>query len=134
MNGPYDDIIDLPHHTSSTRARMSNLDRAAQFSPFAALSGYDAAIRECTRLTDQRSELDECRKAALNATLQAILEQIHRSPQVTVIHFLPDLKKDGGAYVQTTGHVKKIDPIAGLILFTDGRAIPIEQLYDIRLE
>ena len=131
MSGPYDDIIDFPHHTSSKRARMARRDRAAQFSPFAALSGYDAAIQETARLTDQPAELDESRKAALNEVLCSILEQIDSTPQVTILHFRPDERKEGGTYVQTTGRVKKIDPIGRYLLLSDGQTIPIERIYEI---
>lgn len=131
MTHAYDDIIDLPHHTSPRRVRMSNLDRAAQFSPFAALTGYEAALQETARLTDKPAELDESRKAALNETLRFLLDRIDLTPRITVIHFQSDARKEGGAYVQTTGQLKKIDPIGRYLLFTDGRIIAIEQIYEI---
>ena len=95
--GNYDDIIDLPHHVSETHPPMSRADRAAQFSPFAALTGYDAAVRETARMTERRIELDEGVKAELNARLNCILEHLSEHPQVSITYFMPDEKKSGGA-------------------------------------
>ncbi|MGN0335532.1 MAG: hypothetical protein ACI4DV_07725 [Lachnospiraceae bacterium] len=127
----YDDIINLPHHVSSTRPQMSIIDRAAQFSPFAALTGYDAAVKETERLTDERMELDESRKRILNEKLQMIAESLAEHPEITVTYFRPDEKKSGGAYVSYTGHIKKIDEYERTIVMTEGRKIPIEQIYEI---
>jgi len=109
MTGTYDDIINLPHHVSVTRPHMTAVDRAAQFSPFAALTGYDAAIRETARLTDERVELDEYIKDALNKRLQIIAERMKEQPEITITYFQPDTKKSGGANITDTGTVKKID-------------------------
>ena len=103
----YDKIINLPHHVSSTRPHMSMIDRAAQFSPFAALTGYDAAVRETARLTEQKIELDEYEKAALDQRILLLQEHLKELPEVTITHFVPDERKDGGKYVSITEAVKK---------------------------
>lgn len=130
----YDDILHLPHPVSKRRSRMSNYDRAAQFSPFAALTGFDATIEEAGRLTDRRIELDEGGKALLNEKLQEILEMIDSQPQVTITHFVYDERKAGGAYISTTGRVKKIDEYNRAILLTDGMAISIPEILNIYVE
>lgn len=107
MTNPYDDIINLPHHTSTSRPRMSTHDRAAQFSPFAALTGYESAITEAGRLTDKRFELDEYVKADLNERLCKLRDHIDEQPDVSIVYFQPDDKKSGGAYITVTGGVKK---------------------------
>ena len=107
MSGNYEDILYLPHHVSGTRRQMSMTDRAAQFSPFAALTGYDAAIRETARLTEEEIELDEYEVAELNRKLQWLAE--HKDAEVSIVHFIKDAKKEGGAYVKDTGILKKID-------------------------
>lgn len=127
----YADLINLPHHVSPTRPKMSMIDRAAQFSPFAALTGYDAAVKETARLTDERIELTDENKAMLDGKLQMLLEQLPRRPEVTITYFEPDRKKTGGAYVSVTGVVKKIDEYAQSIVLENGTAISIEQLYEI---
>lgn len=131
MTGPYDDIINLPHHVSDRRPRMPRDKRAAQFSPFAALTGYDAAIGETARLTGTRLELDEYAIAALNKKLGILADEIAARPEVVVTHFQPDAKKEGGLYVTTTGTVKKIDEYARDIVLMDGRRIPVEDVVEI---
>jgi hypothetical protein len=131
MTNSYDDIIHLPHHVSKTRPQMPILDRAAQFAPFAALSGYDAAIRETARLTDERLELDEHTKNALSDRLQIIAERIDERPEISITYFVPDKKKDGGAYVSAGGTVKKIDEYERIVLMVDGTAIPIDEIISI---
>ena len=106
-NHRYDDIIDLPHHVSATRTRMSMIERAAQFSPFAALTGYDAAIKETWRLTDQRIELSEECRAALDRKQMLLLDHIGDRPEISITYFVPDERKNGGTYVTVTGKVKK---------------------------
>lgn len=128
MSGPYDDIIHLPHSTSKNRPRMSIHDRAAQFSPFAALSGHAAAIAETARLTDRKLELDEDTRAELDRRQAILLEHISERPEVTVTWFRPDEKKAGGAYVTTTGRLKKIDEIERVLVLTDGARIPLEDV------
>lgn len=126
--GNYDDIIDLPHHVSETHPPMSRADRAAQFSPFAALTGYDAAVRETARVTERRIELDEGVKAELNARLNCILEHLSEHPQVSITYFMPDEKKSGGAYRTVTGAVRKLDSFAKTLTLVDGTVVPMEEM------
>lgn len=133
-NHEYDDIIDLPHHVSATRPRMSMIDRAAQFSPFAALTGYDAAIKETGRLTDERIELSEERRAALDRKQQILLDNLADQPEVSVTYFVPDERKSGGAYVTVTGRVKKVDDYQRLLVLTDGTKIPLDEILDMESE
>ena len=121
----YDDIIGLPHHRSAVRPHMPLTDRAAQFSPFAALTGYESVITETARLTDQRIELDEDAKATITQKLQIIAERIRERPEITVTWFRPDEKKAGGAYLTVTGTVRRIDEYGRTILMTDGTRIPL---------
>lgn len=130
----YKDIINLPHHQSKRRPRMSMIDRAAQFSPFAALTGHNDAIIETARLTDRKIELDEGTKSVLNEKIQMISDYLSEMPTVTFTHFEPDIKKDGGAYLKTTGTVKKIDDFNKEIYLTDGTIILIEHIYEIESE
>lgn len=127
----YDDIIHLSRPASPRRARMSMIDRGAQFSPFAALVGYDAAIAETARLTDFQIELTEGAKAELNKMLQSLAENVRRCPEVQVTWFVPDERKSGGAYVTAMGCVKKVDPYREVLVFTDGREIPFGRIYEI---
>lgn len=127
----YADIIDLPHHVSEKRARMSMVDRGAQFSPFAALTGYDATIRETGRLTDACIELDEGGKALLDEKLRKLWEIIDTQPFVTITYFAPDERKSGGNYVRVAGHMKKIDTYTQTVILAEGTVIPIPRLYGI---
>ena len=127
----YDDIINMPHHISHTRPRMSNYDRAAQFSPFAALTGYDAAVRETERLTDQKLELTDDEKIALNEKLQIIIENIDNTPNVTLTYFEPDKRKAGGKYITKSGKVKEIDSYIGAVVFEDRTKVDINAIKDI---
>ncbi len=127
----YADIIGLPHHNSPTRPRMSIAARAAQFAPFAALTGYGAAVDETSRLTDDRIVLDDNAKAMLDGKLQIIAEHIGDLPEVTITYFEPDKKKAGGAYRSVTGQVKEIDEYERIVRLCDGMKIPIEQIYGI---
>ena len=131
MTDAYDDIIDLPHHISATHPHMSAIDRAAQFSPFAALTGYASAIKENARLTDKEIELDEYTKDALSDKLQIIAERMKEHPEVSITYFQPDDKKSGGAYVTAAGSVKKIGEYERLVFMTDGTAIPIDEIISI---
>lgn len=133
MSNGYDDIINLPHHVSQKHPHMAMIDRAAQFSPFAALTGHGAAIEETARLTDEQIELDESRKEVINEKLVFIAESADDLSEVTVIYFVPDGRKFGGEYVSVTGQVRKIDTYKHDIIMTDGRIIPIENVYDIIL-
>lgn len=130
-HGSYDDIIHLPHHTSATRPRMSAEARAAQFSPFAALTGYDAVIQETARLTDRPAELADSKKAILNEKLQLLLETAGEYPEVAVTFFTLDDRKSGGAYVSTSGSVEKVDEHRRVLVLTDGTMIGFEQIYEI---
>lgn len=130
----YDDIINLPHHVSSKRPQMSMLDRAAQFSPFAALTGYDDAIQETGRLTDEKINLSEEEKEALDRKQQILLERLDERPALTVIYFVPDEKKSGGAYVTKSGNLKKIDEVERMMTLTDGTKISLDDVYDIESE
>lgn len=134
MTGPYDDILHLPHPTSKRHPRMPIADRAAQFSPFAALTGHKAAIEETARVTDRRIELDEDAKEQLEQTLQLLLERIDEQPEITVTWFSPDKKKAGGQYHTATGKLKRIDTQESRLILTDGTQIPLEDLLEIRSE
>ena len=127
----YKDIINLPHHQSLRRPRMAMIDRATQFSPFAALTGHNDAIIETARLTDRKIELDEGKKSIINEKIQMISDFLFEKPTVTFTHFEPDIKKEGGTYLNTTGTVKRIDEFKREIILTDGRIILIEHIYDI---
>lgn len=130
----YDDIIHLPHHVSETRAHMPMLDRAAQFSPFAALTGYDAAVVETARLTDQKLELDDMQKEHISEQLFELQERISEQPEATAVYFVPDEKKAGGAYETASGKIKKIDEYTQMLSFTDGTEIPFDSIYLIQSE
>ncbi|MBR4981756.1 MAG: YolD-like family protein [Lachnospiraceae bacterium] len=132
MNNRYADIINLPHHVSKTRPQMPIADRAAQFSPFAALTGYDSAIEETGRLTDSFIELDESRKAVLNEKLQSMLKNIKEQPEVAITYFQPDEKKNGGSYINISGVVKKIDEFEKCLILTDATKIPMKYIFEIK--
>lgn len=129
--GKYDDIINLPHHVSKTRPRMSLEQRSAQFAPFSALTGYEDEIAETGRLVDGRIDLDEEMKQILDRKLQKITDNIKEQPKATITYFVPDNKKDGGKYVTVTGKIKKIDKYKNVIILVDGTEIPINDVVDI---
>ena len=131
FNDNYEDMIGLAHHVSPSRNRMSIFERAAQFSPYAALTGHDAAVKETARLTEEKIELDENEKTILNEKLQIILEKICEQPEVTITYFQPDRKKTGGEYVEMTGKLKKVDEYERCVRMADGTEISIEQIYNI---
>lgn len=131
MKKSYDDIINLPHHVSATRPHMSAIDRAAQFSPFAALTGYGDAIKETARLTGEKVELDEYMKDVLSVRLQIIVDQLKEHPEIAITYFQPDEKKNGGAYVTVIGRAKKIDEYERVVVMTDGTRIPIDEIASI---
>ena len=131
MTGPYNDILHLPHPVSRKHPRMAVADRAAQFSPFAALTGYDDAVREAARLTDRRLELDEYEQQALNDRLQQILSRLPKQPVVRITYFRPDSCKEGGAYVTVNGVIKRLDTVEREIRLVDGTRIPLEDIWDI---
>ena len=127
----YKDIINLPHKQSNKRPHMPLLDRAAQFAPFAALTGYDDAVKETARLTDRQIEIGEDTKIALNERLRIAMEQIENHPVITVTYFMADSRKNGGAYVKHTGVIKKIDECERKVIFRDQMVIPIDNIYEM---
>ena len=129
----YDDIINLPHHVSPTRQRMSMHDRAAQFAPFAALVGYDDAVAETARLTESRPELDEQEQQAINERLAYIADHIHEQPDVRIKYFVLDEHKSGGAIVEVSGKVKKTSATDATIVLTDGCKIRLSDITDLSI-
>ena len=134
MNGKDDQIMGLPHHVSKTRPQMPMSDRAAQFAPFVALTGYDAAIKETGRLTDERIELDVEALSALDMKYQLLMEALDEAPEVTITYFRPDERKAGGKYVSAVGAVKKIDDFERRITMQDGAKIPMDDVLSIEGE
>lgn len=134
MKNNYDDIINLPHHVSETRPQMPMIDRAAQFSPFAALTGYDSAIKETGRLTDAKIELGEEALTILNMKFQVLLDNLDDSPEVIFTYFKPDERKAGGSYIDVSGTVKKVDDFERLFVMQDGTKIPIDDVLSIEGE
>lgn len=130
MSG-YEDIIHLPHPTSPTHPRMPMIDRAAQFSPFAALTGYESEVKEVARLTESKIELCEDQKTFLDARLRILEDSLPQHPEVTIVYFLPDKRKSGGAYVTVSGIIKKFDYIEERIIFRDGTVIPIDAVLQV---
>ena len=129
----YDDIINLPHHVSLTRQRMSMHDRAAQFAPFAALVGYDDAVAETARLTETRPELDEQEQRAINERLAYIADHIHEHPEVRIKYFVPDERKSGGAIVEGSGQAKRISDADATITLADGCKIRLSDIVDLSI-
>ena len=130
----YDDIIDLQHWQSPTRPRMSRLNRAAQFAPFAALTGHDAAIQETGRLTDTFKELDESRKAELDEKLRYLAEHLHEEPQVLITYFQPDGKKEGGAYLSVAGLVRRIDEYEKSVVMEDRTISAVDRIFGVEVK
>ena len=127
----YDDMLNHPAHVSVTHPHMSLYDRAAQFAPFKALTGYEDDVEEAARLTDRRMELDADRIERLDARLQLLEERLAEAPTVSITYFQPDARKDGGSYETVSGVVKRIDPIQRTVLFKSGQSIAIDTIYDI---
>jgi hypothetical protein len=127
----YEDIIDLPHHVSYRHPRMSRIDRAAQFAPFAALTGYGAAVEETARLTEGLTELDETARALLNEKLRMLADFLDSEPQITITYFRPDERKTGGSYVTVSGTIKMVDEYARTVVMTDQTVIPMEHIREI---
>ena len=134
MKGPYDDIITLPHPTSRRHPQMPAADRAAQFAPFAALTGYGAAVKETARETEAFTELAEDEAMALDRQLRLLEERVRQRPWVVLTCFQPDQRKAGGAYVEVRGRVKRMDAAAGAITLEDGREIPVNYILEIKEE
>ena len=129
----YDDIINLPHHQSTKHKQMSNYQRAAQFAPFAALTGYDAEIDETARLTDKKLELSDEQESYLNEQIQLLIERISEKPQSQITYFVPNERKSGGEYVTVTGNVRRVDDYNREIVFTDGLTVKIDDVWNIRI-
>lgn len=125
----YADIINLPHHVSKNHPQMSMADRAAQFSPFAALTGHDAAIAEAARLTDERPILDESVKLVISDRLQAAAAA--PSIALNIVYFVPDSRKTGGSFAEVRGRIKKLVPHESLIIMEDGTWIKVEDIFSV---
>ena len=129
----YKDMINFPHHTSATHPRMSIISRAAQFAPFAALTGYEEAAAETARLTERKPELDEDEKEILDRKIKHIQEHLENQPQVTITYFIQDEKKAGGSFRTMTGRVKKINSFEHTIIMQNGELVSIPDIVDIQL-
>ena len=134
MTNDYADIIDQPHYEPKHHPRMSMWNRAAQFAPFAALTGYDAAIRESGRLTDDWVGLSESGNEEMNRKMDWIVSLLPEHPSVTIEYFVPDEHKEGGSYQNCTGNVKRIDEYEKCIEFTDGKSVPFDAIREIKIE
>ncbi|MDD6858755.1 hypothetical protein ACTNBM_02935 [Lachnospiraceae bacterium HCP1S3_C3] len=128
----YDDIINLPHHVSSTRPHMSIEERAAQFSPFAALTGHEDAIKETARQTEREIILDENELEILDEKLKAILSDKSDNKNIKVVYYVPDENKNGGKYVECSGRVKKMDEYRHVLVMEDGTEINVGRIVDIQ--
>ncbi len=131
LSHEYDDIIHLPHHVSADRPHMPMIDRAAQFSPFAALTGYDAAIVETARLTDTKRELSEEQKEVISKQLHVLKSGLKTDPTVTITYFVPDSRKAGGTYRSVTGAAKKVDEYLGILEMSNGITIPFDDILSL---
>ena len=131
MKTPYDDIIYLPHHVSRNHPQMPLRDRATQFAPFAALTGYESAVGETARLTTERRDLDAQEAEELNRRLVALIARLSERPEVTIEYFVPDERKSGGAYVTVTGRVRNISVAERLLVMEDGTEIPMEDVVSV---
>lgn len=129
--GKYDKIIDLPHHQSKKHPQMPLYDRAAQFAPFAALTGYDDLVDETARVTDEKIELGESQREVLDRQQAFIAIHINEKPLIEVTYFVADTKKSGGKYVVKSGNLKRIDDYSRVYIFTDGTIIPISDIIQI---
>jgi hypothetical protein len=130
----YEKIIEQQHHVSKRHPQLSKDSYAAQFSPFAALTGYDGIVAETARLTDERVELGETDMEILSAKLQILSDRFKEQPEITITYFKPDERKAGGAYLQKTAQLKRIDDVERLIHFTDGSNLPIDDITDLQGE
>ena len=131
--GKYDDIINLPHHVSRTHPQMTMEERAAQFSPFAALTGYDDAVTETGRLTDQWMPLSEEETEDMNQKLRFLMDHAGEQPAVSITYFIPDHKKAGGAYQTKQGTIRRIDAVNRIIEFTDREKLDMKYIREIRV-
>ena len=130
MSG-YEDILHLSHHVSEKHPRMSMHNRAAQFSPFAALTGYDSAIRETARQTNRRMDLSEDEQAEVGERLRLLRDREGERPEAAFVVFVPDARKAGGEYVSLTARVKRVDELARRVILTDGREIAFGDILEI---
>ena len=130
----YEDIINLPHHVSKKHPQMSRESRASQFAPFAALTGYGDAVEETARITGSRIELGEEMKAIINDKLNIINLHIKERPQVTLTYFVPDVRKDGGSYISTTGNVRRIDLANNVIVLSNRKKINISDIIGVKID
>ncbi len=131
QDNAYEDILHLPHHVSQTRPRMSRMDRAAQFSPFQALTGLDSAMQETQRQTTMKIELDENEKSVLDEKLRILQARILDNPEVFIVFYRPDAYKDGGSYHEISGSLRRIDTVQRQLLLNDGTAIPLDDIYSV---
>ena len=130
----YDDLLDLPHPVSQRHPHMSAHDRAAQFSPFAALTGHGAAMEETARLTDQKLEPSEIQLEELNANLSALQARMREKPAVQITYFMPDARKSGGEYLTVHARVRHIDESTQTLILTDDTRIPLDDILTLTLE
>ncbi|MBR2858206.1 hypothetical protein IKE96_03370 [bacterium] len=131
MSDNYDDIINLPHHVSTKHLPMSMYDRASQFAPYAALTGYGDEVKETARLTDNWIDLDGDIKAYLDEALQNIVKKIVEKPEITVTYFVKDSKKEGGEYVSVVGKLRRIDEVNQQLILENGKIINIQSIIDL---
>lgn len=128
----YDDIIHLPHHVSDHRPHMPESDRAAQFAPFAALTGYGAAIKETARVTEKKIELDEEEKELLDRKLEELAVHLPEQPEAVITYFQPDARKEGGSYQKFSGRIRKIDFFRRVLVMTDRTEIKVDDIIAIQ--
>lgn len=131
--GDYDDIVNLPHYEPKRHPRMSMMARAAQFAPFAAVAGHDAAIREEGRVTDEWADIGESESKELDNKMALLITRQTENPMVTIEYFLPDSRKSGGTYQTIAGNVRRIDDYERVVELTDGRKIPVAMIKDIEI-
>ncbi|MCR4957832.1 MAG: hypothetical protein K6B13_04395 [Prevotella sp.] len=131
--GDYDDIINLPHYEPKRHPRMSMMARAAQFAPFAAVAGHDAAIREEGRVTDEWTDIGESESKELDNKMALLITRETENPMVTIEYFLPDSRKSGGTHQTISGNVRRIDDYERIIELADDRKIPIAVIKDIEI-
>ena len=131
MTGPYDDIINLPHHVSVSHPHMPGIDRAAQFSPFAALTGFEGAIEETARLTDDQRDISDSEREKLDAALAGIMRGTDPEAAVRITYFVPDARKDGGEYVTEHVRIRRVDTDSREIVTADKRRIAIDMILSL---
>ena len=134
MTGPYDDIINLPHHVSESHPHMPNIERAAQFSPFAALTGFEEAIEETARLTDDLRDISDSEREKLDAALAGLMRNPDPKADVKITYFMPDARKEGGEYVTENVRIRRVDTGSREIVTTDKRRISIDMILSLENE